>query len=164
MKLPWLEKDILLIKNRWDKEDDENPDEVWYDLGKRSLVVAMRVGVLEWFLRGCPSDEKEIREIGKVVRWMADAMRQGVYAFCGQAYEELNEVDNALQMNQSRMGKNKKLFSLLAEDFTTQDLISLRIQNGGNASVAMVISRWIADGLIRKVGNGRYQKVVIACA
>lgn len=164
VKLPWLEKDILLIKNRWDKEDDENPDEVWYDLGKRSLVVAMRVGVLEWFLRGCPSDEKEIREIGKVVKWMADAMRQGVYAFCGQAYEELNEVDNALQMNQSRMGKNKKLFSLLAEDFTTQDLISLRIQNGGNASVAMVISRWIADGLIRKVGNGRYQKVIQAVA
>ncbi len=164
VQLPWLEKNILLIKNKWDKEDDENPDEVWYDLGKRSLVVAMRVGVLEWFLRGCPTDEKQIAEIGKVVKWTAEAMRQSVYTFCGKAYEEINEVDNALQQSQTRMSKNKKLFSLLANDFTTQDLIALRLQNGANAQVAMVLSRWVADGLVRKVGDGRYQKVMQAAA
>ena len=163
-RLPWLEKDIMLLKNKWDKEDDENPDEVWYDLGKRSLVVAMRVGVLQWFLRGCPTDEKQIRDIGKVVKWMAETMRQGVYTFCGKAYEEINEMDNALQQNQSRMTKNKKLFSLLADEFTTQDLITLRLQNGASAHVAMVLSRWVSDGLIRKVGEGRYQKVVQAAA
>ena len=163
-RLPWLEKNILQLKNRWDKEDDENPDDVWYDLGKRSLVVSMRVGVLEWYLRGCPSDEKQIREICRVVKWMAEAMRQGVYAFCGKDYEEINEVDNALQQSQTRMTKNKKLFSLLADEFTTQDLIALRLQNGANANVAMVLSRWVADGLIRKVGDGRYQKVVQAVA
>ena len=164
LQLPWLEKDIMMLKNKWDKEDDENPDEVWYDLGKRSMVVAMRVGVLEWYLRGCPKDEKQIREIGKLVKWMAEAMRQGVYAFSGKDYEEINEVDNALQQSQTRMTKNKKLFSLLTDEFTTQDLITLRLQNGASAQVAMVLSRWVADGLIRKVGDGRYQKVVQAAA
>ena len=158
VQLPWLEKDITLIKNKWDKEDEENPDEVWYDLGKRALVVAMRGGVLQWFLRGCPTDEKQIREIGKVVRWMADAMRQGVYAFSGQAYEEINETDNACLQNQQRMTKNKKLFSLLPDDFTTDDVVRLRMQNGGNARVNMIICRWVADGMARKVGDGRYHK------
>ena len=164
VRLPWLERDILMLKNKWDKEDDENPDEVWYDLGKRSLVVAMRVGVLEWYLRGCPTDQKQISEIGKVVKWMAEAMRQGVYTFCGKAYEEINEMDNVYQQSQSRMTKNKKLFSLLADEFTTQDLIALRLQNGASAKVAMVLSRWVADGLIRKVSDGRYQKVIQAVA
>lgn len=163
-RLPWLEKDILMLKNKWDKEDDENPDEVWYDLGKRSLEVAMRAGMLEWFLRKCPTDEKQKREIGKLVKWVAESMRQGVYAFCGKAYEEINEVDNAYQQSQSRMTKNKKLFSLLPDTFTTQDLITLRLQNGASANVAMVLCRWVADGLIRKVGDGRYQKVVQAVA
>lgn len=160
LHLPWLEKDILLLKSKWDKEDDENPDEVWYDLGKRSMVIAYRAGALEWLLRGCPTEDKQIREIGKVVKWVAEATRQSIYAFCGKAYEEINEVDNAYQQCQTRMSKNKKLFSLLPEAFTIQDLIALRLQNGASANVAMVLSRWVADGLIRKVGDGRYQKVV----
>lgn len=157
--LPWLEKTILMIKNRWDKQDDENPDDVWYDLGKRAMVVAMRAGVLEWYLRGCPTDEKQQREIAKVVKWVADTMRQSVYTFCGHDYEEINETDNAFQQTQPHLSKNKKLFSLLPEQFTTQDLISLRVQNGGNANVRTVIWRWVSDGLIRKVSEGHYKKV-----
>lgn len=159
IQLPWLEKTISMIKSKWDKEDEENPDEVWYDLGKRSMVVAMRAGVLEWFLRGCPSDEKQIREINKVVKWVADAMRQGVYAFSGKEYEEINETDNLYQQKQVRMTKNKKLFSCLNEEFTTQDVITQRIQNGDSAKVAMVLCRWVADGLVQKISNGRYKKM-----
>ena len=160
VQLPWLEKCITLIKNKWDKEDEENPDEVWYDLGKRSLVVAMRVGVLEWYLRGCPTDEKQISEIGKVVKWMAEAMRQGVYTFCGQAYEEINETDNTYLQNQQHMTKNRKLFSLLPEEFKTEDVVRLRMQNGGNARVNMIICRWVADGMVRKTGDGCYRKTI----
>lgn len=82
-----------------------------------------------------------------------------MYAFSGRDYEEINETDNILQQQQLCMTKNRKLYSLLPEVFTTQDLITLRMQNGGNANVAMVICRWKSDGLIRKVGEGRYQKV-----
>lgn len=159
VKLEWLEKCIMMLKTKWDKEDEENPDEVWYDLGKRALVVAMRVGVLQWFLRGCPDDEKQQREICKVVKWTAEAMRQNVYAFSGKDYEKINETDNAMQQQATRKGKNKKLLSVLPDEFTTQDLISLRAQNGDSTNVAMVICRWTVDGLIRKVGEGRYQKV-----
>ncbi len=159
VSLPWLDKVIVNLKNRWDREDDENPNEVWYDLGKRSLVVAMRVGVLQWYLRGCPEDEKQQREIGRVVQWTAEAMRQSVYMFSGKDYEAINDTDNAYQQQQVSMTKNRKLFSLLPNEFTTQELISLRMQNGGNANVATVIWRWKSDGLIRKVGSGRYSKV-----
>lgn len=111
VKLEWLEKCISMLKSKWDKEDEENPDEVWYDLGKRALVVAMRVGVLQWFLRGCPADEKQQREICKVVKWTAEAMRQNVYAFSGKDYEKINETDNAMQQQATRKGKNKKFLS-----------------------------------------------------
>lgn len=160
VRLPWLEKTIMMLKNKWDKEDDENPDEVWYDLGKRALVVAMRAGVLQWFLRGCPTDEKVLREIAKVVKWTAEAHRLGVYTFSGKEYEEINEYDNSLIQKQNRMTKNKKLFSLLPDRFSVQDLIALRVQNGGSANVRMVIHRWLADGLIRKVSEGAYEKVL----
>ena len=161
IELPWLEKTIQMIKNKWDREDDENPDDVWYDLGKRALVLAMRVGVLQWLLRDRPTDDKQIREIASVVKWTADAVRQGVYAFCGKEYEEINEQDNNYQQQQQqrRLSKNKKLFSILPDEFTVQDLISLRVQNGASNNVAMVLSRWVADGLVRKVGDGRYRKV-----
>lgn len=94
-----------------------------------------------------------------MVKWVADTMRQSVYTFCGHDYEEINETDNAFQQTQPHLSKNKKLFSLLPEQFTTQDLISLRVQNGGNANVRTVIWRWVSDGLIRKVSEGHYKKV-----
>ncbi|MBO4482934.1 MAG: DUF3987 domain-containing protein [Prevotella sp.] len=160
VELPWLEKTITMLKNKWDKEDDENPDEVWYDLGKRALVVAMRAGVLQWYLRGCPTDEKQIRDIAKVVKWTAEAHRLGVYTFCGKDYEDINDIDNSLMQKQGRMSKNKKLFSILNDHFSVQELIALRVQNGDSANVKMVISRWVADGLIRKVSEGCYEKVL----
>lgn len=160
VQLPWLEKTVMMLKNKWDKEDDENPDEVWYDLGKRALVVAMRAGVLQWYLRGCPTDEKQIRDIAKVVKWTAEAHRLGVYTFCGKDYEDINDIDNSLMQKQGRMSKNKKLFSVLPEHFSVQELIALRVQNGDSANVKMVISRWVADGLIRKVSEGCYEKVL----
>jgi len=159
VQLPWLEKTIRAIKRQWDKEDDENPDDVWYDLGKRAMVVAMRAGVLEWFMRNCPTDEKELREISKLVKWMAHAMRQNIYLFCGQDYEEICEQENAIEQKQSRMSKNKKLFSLLPQEFSIQDLIALRAQNGESMNVKMIISRWFADGKICKISGGRFKKL-----
>lgn len=163
LEYPWLEKVIMSIKNKWDKEDQENPDEVWYDLGKRAMVVAMRVGVLQWYLRGCPSadDRKEIMAIGRVVRWTADAMRKGIYDFCGSEYEKLNNADNAIQSKGKYNSKNKKLYSVLANEFTANDVIAQRIQNGDSATnVGTIICRWKQEGLIEKVGENRFRKVV----
>ena len=162
LEYPWLEKVIMSIKNKWDKDDQENPDEVWYDLGKRAMAVAMRVGVLQWYLRGCPSadDRKEIMAIGRVVRWIADAMRKGIYDFCGSEYEKLNNADNAIQTRGKYNSKNKKLFSVLANEFTANDVIAQRIQNGDSATcVGTILSRWTSDGQIERIGENRYRKI-----
>lgn len=160
VRLTWLENAICKLKKKWDKEDEENPDDVWYDLGKRALVVAFRVGVLEWLLRDCPEDSKSQNEIIKVMRWMAETMRQGVYAFSGSDYEEIAKTDTMYQQKAvTRMTKNKKLFSLLPEDFTIQDVITLRVQNGYSSDVYMVISRWLQNGDILTTSRGHYHKV-----
>ena len=160
VQLPWLERCIIALKSKWDKEDDENPDNVWYDLGKRSLVVAFRTGVLQWFLRGCPDDEKSHREINRVVRWMAEAMRQEVYAFCGSEYEKIEEKNVLLeQQTKHNMTKNKKLFSLLPEAFSTNDIKILRAKNGDSTNVYTIISRWKDAGWIISDYTGHYQKV-----
>lgn len=159
---PWLEKIIMSINNKWYNEDKENPDDVWYDLGKRALAVAMRVGVLQWHLRGCPSadNKKEIAAIAKVVRWTADAMRKGIYDFCGSEYEKLNNADNFALPRGRYNSKNKKLYSVLPKEFSGNDVIAQRIQNGDSAScVGTIICRWTSEGLIEKIGDNRYRKI-----
>ena len=98
--------------------------------------------MLQWYLRGCPTDEKQIRDIAKVVKWTAEAHRLGVYTFCGKDYEDINDIDNSLMQKQGRMSKNKKLFSVLPDHFSVQELIAMRVQNGDSANVKMVISRF----------------------
>jgi len=159
IELPWLDKAILSIKNRWDREDDENPNDVLSDLGKRAKLIAFRAGVAEYFLRGKPTDEKSLREIVKLVNWVALTVRDGVYAFSGRDYENINEQDEIFEQKRPRQTKNKLLFSLLNAEFTVQELIAQRMQNGEGTNVKMIISRWMADGKIRKVGEGRYCKL-----
>jgi len=157
--LPWLDSVIMKVKAKWEKEDDENPNDVWYDLGKRSMVIAYRAGVLQWLLRGCPQDDKSLKAISKVVRWVAETVRASVYYFCGKEYEEINETNNAMQLKQSLMTKNKKLYSLLPVKFVVQDVVNLRVQNGDSANVYMVIKRWVDDGLVIRTSPGCYEKV-----
>lgn len=158
VRLPWLEEGITKINSKWSRDDDDNPNQVWRDLGKRSLVIAMRAGVLEWHLRGCPSDEKSQRDILKLVRWVADTVRRNMYLFSGDEYEAINERDNQLSQKHERQTKNKQLFAKLADEFTVQELATLRVQNGDNPDVRMVISRWVDHGMIEKIAQGRFRK------
>lgn len=163
VELPWLEKAINGILKKWSEDDIENPNEVWRDLGKRALVIAMRVGVLQWFLRGCPAedDKNEIRAILKVVRWTADVVRKNIYEFCGKEYEQLNNADNSIRERCKYNSKTKKLFSVLNQEFSTSEVITLRIQNGDSGNcVGSIISRWKSEGLIEKIGNNRFKKIV----
>lgn len=160
LQLPWLDSIIERVENKWVKEDNENPNEVWFDLGKRALVLAYRVGVLEWLLRGRPQQEKELKAIGRVVRWMADTVRASVYQFCGSEYEQINEADNALQQKAVRQTKNKQLFSLLPQEFSMQDVVNLRLQNGNSSGACyMVTKRWVDEGLVQRVSQGRFVKI-----
>lgn len=156
-KFPYLDKAITKWVNQCDKEDDENPDETWRDLANRSAVMGYRAGALAYFLYGRPTDEKVLKQIVKFALWVATTVRITIYNFCGDEYDKLNEMGN--DQPKTRSTKNKKLFSLLPDKFTTKDLVSLRMKNGDSPNVAMIICRWSADGKIRKDADGTYHKL-----
>jgi len=161
MSFPMLDKIIERLKNRMDREDDENPDEVWYDLGKRALAIAYRAGVLQYLLRGCPDDKKQLTEIGKVMTWVFETVRMGVYTFSGESYEENYEENEAINKRHRNMQncKNKQLFSLLPEMFTAKDVMELKAKNGEpTKNPTMVVSRWVEEGMVVKVTYGKYKK------
>lgn len=156
-QFPFLDKAI----NRWidkcDKEDDENPDETWRDLANRAAVIGYRAGALFWFLWGMPQDEKTLRLIAREAVWVAESTRTLCYNFCGEEYDKINSKEN--EQPKGRMTKNKKLLSVLPEEFTIQDVVNIRRQNGDSPDVYMVLSRWMADGLVFKTAEGLYSKV-----
>lgn len=157
-KFPFLDRFAERFIKQCDKEDNENPDETWRDLANRATVMGYRAGVLAYFLWGCPEDEKTIKLIVKFAKWVAESARISIYNFCGSEYDKINEMDN-YDGQKRRNSKNKKLFSVLGDRFTVNDVILVRTQNGDSKNVAMVISRWIADGLIRKQSDGTYTKL-----
>lgn len=153
---PFLDKVISKWIDKCDDEDDENPDDTWRDLANRAACTGYRAGVLAWFLWGRPTDKKTLKYVQDFALWVAESARVGVYNFCGNEYDALNEQSHL--QPKVRQTKNKKLFSVLGQEFTVSDVINIRLQNGDSTHVDMIISRWVADGLIQRVGNKRFVK------
>lgn len=154
---PFLDKGMNSWIRKCDREDLENPDETWRDLANRAASTGYRAGVLAWFLWGCPQDDATIRKVVRFMIWVAEVTRISIYNFCGDEYDRINAEQE--KYAKTRVTKNKKLLSLLPEVFTTQDVVALRLQNGDSTNVRMVVSRWVDDGLIVKVGNAQFRKV-----
>jgi len=157
IKLPFLDKVIEKYDDRCFKEDDENPNEVWFDLRKRAMVIGYRAGVLAWILWGRPTDKKTLDYIKKYVIWVIDCARIGVYNFNGEDYERINEENKKAEARKAP--KSYKLFSLLPTDFTSQQVQELRIQNGESTRVDMVLKQWLDSGMIRRTSHGCYTKL-----
>lgn len=159
-ELTFLDRYIDKLKAKWDDDYDENPDEVWYDLGKRALVIAYRVGVLEWYLWGCADTDSVRRHIRDIVLWVAESVRASVYAFSGDAYEELEQTDADIMQKQPKPTKNNQLFSLLGGSFTYNDVRKLCSEHGKPSSnVYMIVKRWIDSRKIEKGPNNTFVKL-----
>lgn len=158
MKFAFLDKAFTRYIEECDREDEENPDEAWRDMANRASVVGYRAGVLAWLLWGRPTDTKSLLLVKKFALWVAAMARLGVYNFSGEEYEEMCR-SNRFQPK-VRLTKNKRLLSDLPEDFTMDDLAAMRAERGDSVDqLEVVISRWVGEGLVMRLGDKRYRKL-----
>lgn len=158
-KFPILDQLMRKYEKQCIKEDDENPNEVWFDTRKRAMVIGYRAGVAAWFLWGCPSEDDKATwaRIKKFVLWVIETVRIGNYNFNGQEYERINEENHKTEARKAP--KSHKLYSILPDKFTTQQVQALRQQNGESTRVDMILKQWTDSGMIQRTSHGCYTKL-----
>lgn len=143
----------------------DNQDKDWLVLARRAGEIGFRAMALFWFLCGCPKGvnkksgkhSKKIQEIIDAGLWVAEYVRITQYSIVTST--AVHKKSNEIVL---RSGKNKKVFSALPDVFTTLDYINLKKSQGDDptpSSVYKAIERMLNDGLIKKVGKDRWQKV-----
>lgn len=120
-------------------------------LRKRSAVIGYRSGMLAFLLNDCKYD----KNVGHFATWVAEYVFQNQMQLFGNMFEQVAQQQLLAQE------KNNSVISLLAmlpQQFTRNDLMTLRARNGQSTNVAMIISRWRNAGFIIEVDKNTYQK------
>ena len=63
------------------------------------------------------------------------------------------------QLSQQASKGNIRYLDALHEEFTKEDLVSLRLANNESPIVKTIIYRWVKEGLITKIGTNLWQKI-----
>ncbi len=122
---------------------------------RRSAVIGFRAGLLATLL----SDGKETDEAVEFATWVANyALSQQLDLFG----EEMNKLMMEGESFSHKIAENthfKSLLGSLPEEFTIEQLVSIRMQAGFRSPVKQVLWRWKNNGLIEKTGKNKYKKL-----
>ena len=122
---------------------------------RRSAVIGFRAGLLATLL----SDGKEADEAVEFAIWVADyALSQQLDLFG----EEMNKLMMEGESFSHKIAENthfKSLLGSLPEEFTIEQLVSIRMQAGFRSPVKQVLWRWKNNGLIEKISKNKYKKL-----
>ena len=120
--------------------------------------LSFRANVIAW-LKGCllyvANDYKWTREIEEFVRWSLQYDMWCKMQFFGEAIENADNTEN----NKSKPGP-RNLLELLPDEFSLQDAINVRRQQGMDAKGAMkMIRTWKSRNYVTQITDNSYQKV-----
>ena len=124
-------------------------------LRRRAAVIGFRAGMLCYLLE----DRKESNRIGPFAEWVAE------YVFRNQM--ELWGDQMELELRGSFETQNERntitpLLALLPKEFTTSDLIQLRVKKGQSIkqmTIKTLLHRWRKWGRIVKVSDGLWKRL-----
>ena len=120
---------------------------------KRAAVIGFRCGVIHHLLQDSPT--KEVHSSIKFALMMAEyALQQQIAAFGETLCNQYKEAGSSYQRNT----KNKLIFDQLQPTFRFDDLQALRRDYSSGNALRMIISRWIKDNLIEKIGQDTWRK------
>jgi len=122
---------------------------------KRAAVIGFRAGMLCYLLE----DRKITSRIAPFAEWVAEYVFRNQMELWGDKMELL--MRGAIE-SQGERGATSSLLSLLPKEFSTSDLIQLRVKKGQSVkmmSVNSVLSRWKKSGRIVKVGDGQWKRI-----
>src|SRR5574344_2089760 len=116
---------------------------------RRSAVIGFRAGLLAVLL----CDYRESDEAVAFATWVASyALSQQLDLF-GEEMNQLMLDGESLTSGTSKGNFYQSLFSTLPEEFTMQELVTLRMQAGYKSPVKQVVWRWKQNGLIESLGD-----------
>ena len=124
-------------------------------LRKRAAVIGYRAGMLAYLLNECVYD----KAVGEFTNWVAEYVFQNQMQLFGSKFEEV--AQSQLVMNE-RKSCVVSLLQQLPEQFTRNELMTLRVQNGQSTRVDMVIARWKSSGFITQVEKNTFKKTAKA--
>ena len=129
------------------KEDSRAID----TLRKRAAVIGYRAGMLAYLLNECIYT----KEVGQFASWVAEYVFQNQIELFGSKFEEVAQSQIRVRENRSQV---VSLLQALPEQFTRNELMTLRARNGQSTRVDVVISRWRSSGFITQIEKNTYKK------
>ena len=124
-------------------------------LRRRAAVIGFRAGMLCYLLE----DRQPTKLVGPFAQWVAEYVFRNQMELWGEQMEQ--ELKGAIE-EQAERGAASSLLALLPMQFTTADLIKLRVKNNQSVtptSIRMLLSRWKRVGRIVKVGDGEWKRL-----
>ena len=122
---------------------------------RRAAVIGFRAGMLCYLLE----DHKATARIAPFAKWVAEYVFRNQMELWGEQMER--EIAGVFEQETGR-GSVSSLLEMLPREFTTNDLIHLRVKRGQSVkmmSINSVLSRWKTNRRIVKVGDGKWKQL-----
>lgn len=106
--------------------------------------------------------DEESREMLDLMQWLGDFSYYNIcHIFGMRVTEDLRASEEMLTQRLDNRKTAEPLLSKLADVFTVQEMQQVRLQDGQNPDVRMLLSRYCKNGKLVKIGRGVYRKLKI---
>ena len=123
---------------------------------RRAAVIGFRAGMLCYLLE----NKRPTRVVSEFATWVAEYVLRNQMELWGNEMEKL--LTGAMEQQTDR-GAATSLLSLLPKQFTTNDLIQLRVKKNQSVNITTIKSllfRWKKNGRIDSIGESRWKILV----
>lgn len=149
---------LSIIDNCEDMLDELNDDAMYDSIWHRACTIGHRKAMTLYIASGYVWT----KEMSDFIKWSVE------YDLWVKMYYFHEDVRKALEYDQMHINANfldqrhtvLSLFAQLPDEFTTSELVELRVKNGQSKKVNYVTSRWKKAGYITPLGRGRWKKLV----
>lgn len=184
------EKQNIIVGSNGEKEFDEDKDAIWVSskrltaaikdwleghrmeflqnqenkaleiFRRRAAVIGYRAGLVGYMLCGGLMNASAIA----LALWVAEYTLQNQLAIFGDAMNKVMNEDeeDICEFKAQRFSNNIKIFDMLPDNFCKDDVVKLRTQAGLGSNIRYIVYRWLKNGLIEKIDNGKWHKLAIS--
>ena len=122
---------------------------------RRAAVIGFRAGLLAAIL----CDDKETDEALDFTTWVADYVLSQQLDMFGAEMNRLMLEGETIAHSKKSTGNYTSLLSKLPTEFTLEELMARRMEQGYKTDLKMVVYRWTHNNIIEKLGKNRFRKI-----
>src|SRR5574344_2174780 len=122
---------------------------------RRAAVIGFRAGLLATML----CDDKETDEALDFTTWVANYVLSQQLDMFGAEMNRLMLEGETIVHSKKSTGNYTSLLSKLPTEFTLEELMARRMEQGYKTDLKMVVYRWTHNNIIEKLGKNRFRKI-----